>query len=69
MLSQGTCDQHTWFSFIYIAIVITLPFGNITRSLEFAFFLFYLCCFFSGGLPFASFQSSKELLFSSPFFE
>jgi hypothetical protein len=30
-------------------------------------FLFYPWCFFSGGLPFALFQSSKELLFSSRF--
>ncbi len=64
-----TCDQHAWFSFIYIAIVITPPFCNNTGSLEYAFFLFYLFCFFSGGLPFFLFQSSKELLFSSPFFE
>jgi hypothetical protein len=28
---------------------------------------FYPWCFFSGGLHFALFQSSKELLFSSPF--
>jgi hypothetical protein len=62
-----TCDQHTWFFFIYIAIITTPSFCNNTRSLEWAFFLFYPWCFFSGELPIALFQSSKELLFSSPF--
>jgi hypothetical protein len=64
-----TCDQHAWFSFVYIYIDITPPFCNYTPELRVSVLSFYPWCFFSGGLPFALLYSSKELLFSSPFLQ
>ncbi len=47
-----TCDQHAWFSFIHIHIDFTLTFCNKNFwSLESAFLLFELWCFFSGPWP------------------
>jgi hypothetical protein len=61
-----TCDQHIWFSFIYIAIIITPPFCNNTRSRVSVLSLLSMVLFLWRA-AFCPFQSSKELLFSSPF--
>jgi hypothetical protein len=63
-----TCDLQAWFSFIYIYIDITLPFYNYTTDLRVSVLSLSVVLFF-GRLPFALFDSSKELFLSSPFLQ
>jgi hypothetical protein len=62
-----TCDQYAWFSFIYITIVITPLFCNNTWVKSKLSFFFIHGAFSLAGCLLTFFQSSKELLFSSPF--
>jgi hypothetical protein len=54
------------FSFIYIYIDITPPFCNYIPELRVSDLSLSVVLFF-GRLPFDLFDSSKELLLSSPF--
>jgi hypothetical protein len=62
-----TCDQHAWFSLIYIYIDFTLTFCNYNLwSLAEALFFLNHDAFF-GRLPFALLCFSIELLLALPF--